>query len=89
MILIQFIKLERATATTVVENLFQHKLCNNIYLLDKSWDQVGNKFKGSNENIARGTTDPGIDSVTWIKFDNNMAPLALAANLATIWHHLY
>ena len=32
------------------------------------------------ENIARGTTDPEIDSVTWIKFGNNMA---LIANLAT------
>ena len=25
-------------------------------------------------NIARGTTDPEIDSVTWIKLGNNMAP---------------
>ena len=31
-------------------------------------------------NIAGGTTDPEIDSVTWIKFGNNMA---LIANLAT------
>ena len=36
-----------------------------------------------NRNIARGTTDPEIDSVTWIKFSNNMAPLAFVANLAT------
>ena len=34
-------------------------------------------------NIARGTTDPEIDSVTWTNFVNNMAPLALVANLAT------
>ena len=27
-------------------------------------------------NIARGTTDPEIDSMTWTKFGNNMAPLA-------------
>ena len=27
-------------------------------------------------NIARGTADPEIDSVTWTKFGNNMAPLA-------------
>ena len=27
--------------------------------------------------IARGTTDPEIDSVTWTKFGNNMAPLTL------------
>ena len=40
-------------------------------------------------NIARGTTDPEIDSVNWIKFSNNMAPLALVAYLATRWHHLH
>ena len=39
-------------------------------------------------NIARGTTNPEIDSVTWIKFSNNMAPLALVPNLATRWRHL-
>ena len=33
--------------------------------------------------IARDTTDPKIDSVTWNKFDNNLATLALVANLAT------
>ena len=31
-------------------------------------------------NIARGTTDPEIDSETWTKLGNNMAPIA---NLAT------
>ena len=41
------------------------------------------------ENSARGTTDPEIDSVTWIKFINNMAPLALVAYLATRWRHLH
>ena len=45
------------------------------------------KMKRS-ENIARGTTDPEIDSVTWIKFSNNMAPLAFVTNLATRWRHL-
>ena len=51
------------------------------------------------KNIARGTTDPEIDSVTWTRFGNNMAPddaacisckfdhqmapLALVDNLAT------
>ena len=39
--------------------------------------------------IARGTTDPEIDSVTWTKFGNNMAPLALVAILATRWRHLH
>ena len=42
-----------------------------------------------NPNIARGTTDPEIDSVTWIKSSNNMAPLALVAYLATRWRHLH
>ena len=35
-------------------------------------------------NIARGTTDPEIDSETWTKLGNNMAPLALIANLAPL-----
>ena len=35
------------------------------------------------QNIARGTTDPEIDSMTWTKLDNNIAPLASVANLAT------
>ena len=39
-------------------------------------------------NIARGTTDPEIDSETWTKLGNNMAPLALIANLDTRWSHL-
>ena len=41
------------------------------------------------ENIARGTTDPEIDYVTWTKFGNHMAPLVLVANLATRWRHLH
>ena len=40
------------------------------------------------KNIARGTTDPEIDSETWTKLGNNMAPLALIANLAKRWRHL-
>ena len=32
-------------------------------------------------NIARGTADPEIDFVTWTKFGNHMAQLALVANL--------
>ena len=31
------------------------------------------------KNIDRSTTDPEIDSVTWTKFGNNMAPLAFNA----------
>ena len=34
-------------------------------------------------NIARGTTDPEIDSVTWTKFGNNMASLAFVTNSTT------
>ena len=40
-------------------------------------------------NIARGTTDPEIDSVTWIKFSNNMTLLALVENFANRWHNLH
>ena len=48
------------------------------------------KFKQTKyiQNIARGTTDPEIDSETWTKLGNNMAPLALIANLATRWRHM-
>ena len=41
------------------------------------------------KNIARGTTDPEIDSVTGIKFSNNMSLLALVAYFATRWRHLH
>ena len=37
----------------------------------------------SQKNIARGTTDPEIDSVPWIELGNNKAPLKLVANLTT------
>ena len=47
------------------------------------------RHEGSHQkNIARGTTDPEIASETWTKLGNNMAPLALIANLATRWRHL-
>ena len=45
-------------------------------------------FRRKRKNIARGTTDPEIDSETWTKLGNNMTPLALIANLATRWRHL-
>ena len=54
---------------------------------------------GKFKNIARGTMDPEIDSVTWIKqhgstcisckFGHQMTSLALVANLATRWRHLH
>ena len=41
-------------------------------------------IRPTTNNIAEArTTDPEIYSVTWTKFDNHMAPLALVANLAT------
>ena len=53
----------------------------------KKTDEVSQaKFK---TNIARGTTDPEMDSVTWTEFGNNTAPLALVANLATRWRNLH
>ena len=44
--------------------------------------------KKAKQRQTRGTTDPEIDSVTWIKFSNKMAPPAFVANLATRWRHL-
>ena len=57
------------------------------------------------KNIARGTTDPEIDSVTWIKFSNimpqdgatctsckfgqQMAQLGLVQNLVIRWCHFH
>ena len=38
-------------------------------------DGIGPQFVIQTKNIARGTTDPEIDSVTWIELGNNMAPL--------------
>ena len=46
-----------------------------------------NRPNPAKKNIAIGTTEPEIDSVTWIKFDNNMVPLALDVNLTTRWRH--
>ena len=43
----------------------------------------------SQSNIARCTTDPEIDSLTWIEQGNNMASLTLVANLVTRWRHLH
>ena len=49
------------------------------------------------KNIARGTTDPEIDSVTLYehgttcincKFGHQTAPIALVANMAPRWRHL-
>ena len=48
------------------------------------WFENNGPCSRENEvNIARGTTDPEIDSVTWIELGNNMAPLTLVANLTT------
>ena len=50
-------------------------------LTHRSWVEL--------QNIARGTTDPEIDSITWIELGDNMAPLTLVANLTTRWRHLH
>ena len=41
------------------------------------------------QNIARGTMDQEIDSVTWIELGNNMSALTLVANLANRWQRLH
>ena len=46
-------------------------------------------IRGGVKNIARGTTDPEIDSITWIELGNDMAPLTLVANLDSRWRHLH
>ena len=53
-------------------------------------DRQGHLLSCSGQlNIARGTMDPEIDSVTWIKFSNHMAAFTLVAYLTTRWHHLH
>ena len=42
-----------------------------------------------NQSITKGTMEPEIDSMTWIKFSNNMALCALVANSGTRWHNLH
>ena len=58
----------------------------HLTVLVKNWPKPYKRGK-STENIARGTKDQGIDSVTWTKFGNNMAPLALVVISTTRWHH--
>ena len=70
-------------------------ICKNVYLPAPCLDHhslhvITIQFREALlKNIARGTTSPEIDSMTWIKFSNNMALLALVAYLATRWRHLY
>ena len=77
--------------------LAQFNLIRDVYrngggrdetFLSISWNSSVNFCAKSLKNIARGTTDPEIDSETWTKLGDNMAPLALIANLATRWRHL-
>ena len=49
----------------------------------KTWSQ------GKIKNIARGTTEPEIDSVTWTRFSDHKAWSPDVANLATRWRHLH
>ena len=69
---------------------FKYTYLGHHYLGFTSIHSIMNELNGKCKvNIASGTTDPEIDSVTWIKFINNMAPLALVAYLATRWRHLH
>ena len=52
-------------------------------------EQTNKQTNKNKQNIARGTTDPEIDSVTLIELGNNMALLALIANLVTRQHQLH
>ena len=56
---------------------------------DKKRQKDNDKMAKWQKNIAIGTTDPDIDSVTWIKFINNITPIALVANLVIRWCHLH
>ena len=56
-----------------------HNIIPNICHKYHNWDMW--------RNIARGTTDPEIDSITWTKFSDHMA--ALVTNLATRWHYMH
>ena len=63
-----------------------------IVCQDRPWDtniRIDPDKQNYGLNIARGTTDPEIDALTWIKLVNNMAPLTLVANLANRWRHLH
>ena len=52
------------------------KMCPNIFFSSQSWQSLEPQTnKALWENIARGTTDPGIASITWIIF-----PAAKLAN---------
>ena len=58
---------------------------NNHYVISNpEWQGLSikeNFCPEVSQNIARGTTDPEIDSVTWVKFSNNMDLL----HLLQIW----
>ena len=60
------------------------QMCFFFFKLSHHQDTITN-----NKNIASGTTDPEIYSVTWTKFGNHVAPLSLVAYLATRWHHVH
>ena len=86
-----FCKQQINALAALIENtqLRDSRIPNKVFLIDDSnvtnflsilaYRRATEGFK----NIARGTTDPEIDSETWTKLGSNMAPLALIANLAT------
>ena len=74
-----------------VSSVLFARFTHSLLIVSVSHLQIAKPNAPSNlyiKNIARGTTDPEIDSVTWIKFSNKMSPLAFVANLATRWRHL-
>ena len=81
-------------AVNTIYYLLFTKYCLNKRLnIHSQWSLVSEDII---KNIARGTTDPEIDSVTWTKFSDHMATLvpnlathALIANLATRRRHLH
>ena len=54
----------------------------SVEISQQKWENLLSLFN-PRKNIAKGTTDPEIDSVTWIEPGNNMAPITLVKNLAT------
>ena len=70
------------------------EICENIFVTTAVIKSACMAFLNiaygtSSQNIARGAMYPEINSVTWIKSGNNMAPLALVANLTTRWRCMH
>ena len=73
-------------------------LCRFVFVKGEEWIEARFGFRaavvdnvihvtGRDQNNI--TTDSEIDSVTWAKIGNDIAPLELVANLAIRWRHLH